>query len=152
MTTDNATREPELLPPGAGCRFHVPGPYVVKLAGEQTAGSLAVLESAFAPGEGAPLHRHQGHDETFYVVSGRFRLRCDDRTAEEGPGGFMHVPRTHPHSFTNIADEPSTILVALTPAGFEKFFIEAAGLSASGRPSREAMESILAKYDQELVL
>ncbi|MBO1417601.1 cupin domain-containing protein [Streptomyces sp. FH025] len=145
-------REPIALPPGRGGRFHVPGsPYVVKLAGEQTGGSLAVVESTFAPGEGAPPHLHRGHDETFYVVSGAFRLRCDDRTVEAGPGGFLHVPRTHPHSFTAIGDAPATILVALTPAGFEHFFIEAAALAASGRPDRRAMESLLAGYDQELV-
>ncbi|WP_335936637.1 cupin domain-containing protein [Streptomyces sp. PTD5-9] len=144
-------REPVMLPPGEGGRFHVPGPYVIKLAGEQTAGSLAVLESTFPPGQGAPLHRHCGHDETFYVVSGRFRFQCGDRVAEEGPGGFFHVPRTYPHAFTSVGDEPSTILVMLTPAGFERFFIEAARLSASGRPDRIAMQSILAKYDQELL-
>jgi quercetin dioxygenase-like cupin family protein len=147
-----ARREPVILPPGCGGRFHVPGgPYVIKLAGEQTGGSLAVLESTFQPGEGAPPHLHRGHDETFHVVSGTFRLRCDDRVIEAGPGGFMHVPRTHPHSFTAIGDTPATILVTLTPAGFEHFFIEAAALAASGRPDRRLMESFLATYDQELV-
>jgi quercetin dioxygenase-like cupin family protein len=141
------TREPVLLSPGKGGPLHVEGnPYVVKLAGEQTADTLAVLESTFPPGEGAPLHRHQGHDETFYIVSGKFRFRCDDTVTEAGPGGFMHVPRTHPHSFTSIGDAPGTILVVLSPAGFERFFVE-----AGGRPDRAAMETILRKYDQELV-
>jgi quercetin dioxygenase-like cupin family protein len=144
-------REPVMLPPGEGGRFQVPGPYVIKLAGEQTGGSLAVLESVFQPGEGAPPHLHRGHDETFYVVSGRFRFQCGERTTEEGPGGFFHVPRTHPHSFSVVGDAPGTILVMLTPAGFEKFFIEAMTLSGNGRPDREMMESLLAKYDQELV-
>jgi quercetin dioxygenase-like cupin family protein len=146
-----AGREPVLLASGEGGRFDVPGPYTVKLAGEQTAGTLAVLESTFQAGEGAPLHRHQGHDETFYVVSGRFQFRCGEETFEEGPGGFVHVPRTYPHSFTSIGG-PSTVLVMLSPAGFEKFFIEAAGLSASGRPDPAAMRTVLQKYDQELVL
>jgi len=142
-----------MLSPGEGGLFQVPaGPYVIKLAGEQTAGSLAVVESTFPPGTGAPPHLHRGHDETFYVVSGAFRFQCDDLTVEEGPGAFFHVPRTRPHSFTAIGDTPGTILVTLTPAGFEKFFIEAMALSANGRPDQEMMESILAKYDQELVL
>ncbi|MFH8381553.1 hypothetical protein ACH4E7_11490 [Kitasatospora sp. NPDC018058] len=43
------------------------------------------------------------------------------------------------------------ILLSLTPAGFERFFIEAAALAASGRPDRRLMESLPAGYDQELV-
>ncbi|MFJ1935163.1 cupin domain-containing protein [Kitasatospora sp. NPDC088160] len=145
-------REPVALAPGHGGRRHVPGsPYVVKLAGAQSGGSIAVLESTFEPGQGAPLHLHRGHDETFYVVSGAFRLRCDEHTTEAGPGAFLHVPRTHPHSFTAIGDTPATILVTLTPAGFEEFFIEAAALAADGRPNRRMMQTLLARYDQELV-
>ncbi|WP_371515378.1 cupin domain-containing protein [Kitasatospora sp. NBC_01300] len=145
-------REPVALAPGQGGRRHVPGsPYVVKLAGAQSGGSIAVLESTFEPGQGAPLHLHRGHDETFYVVSGAFRLRCDEHTTEAGPGAFLHVPRTHPHSFTAIGDTPATILVTLTPAGFEEFFIEAAALAADGRPDRRTMQTLLARHDQELV-
>lgn len=85
------------------------------------------------------------------MVGGAFRLRCDDQVTEAGPGGFMHVPRTHPHSFTAIGDTPAVILVSPTPAGFERFFIEAAALAVSGRPDRRLMESLPTGYDQELV-
>ncbi|MGF1424909.1 cupin domain-containing protein [Kitasatospora sp. LaBMicrA B282] len=146
-----ARREAVLLGPGEGGPGQLAGPYLIKLGGERTGGSLAVLESTFQPGEGAPPHLHRGHDETFQVVAGRFRFRCGDRVAELGPGGFCHVPRTHPHAFTAIGETPGTMLVVLSPAGFEQFFVEAMRLAADGRPDRALMESILAKYDQELV-
>ncbi|MFJ7498002.1 NAD(P)H-binding protein [Streptomyces sp. NPDC097727] len=140
-------RKPVRLLPGEPGVFDVPGnPYSVKLTGEQSAGTLAVLQSTFAPGEGAPLHRHQGHDETFYVVSGAFRFRSGEDITDAGPGTFFHIPRTVPHAFTGIGDEPNTLLVMLSPAGFEHFFIE-----AMTHPNPATIQTMLAKYDQELL-
>jgi len=41
-----------------------------------------------------------------------------------GPGGFVRVPPSTPHSFETLGDEPSQILDIVTPAGLWDFFSE----------------------------
>lgn len=41
---------------------------------------------------------------------------------EVGPGGTVFMPRGVVHTFKNVGDEPSRMLVMTTPSGFEKFF------------------------------
>lgn len=67
-------------------------PWKVKVTGAQTAGALAVVEGSFAPGHGAPLHRHRGHDECFYVVSGSFRFQSGSDSLVVEAGGFFYLP------------------------------------------------------------
>ena len=42
-------------------------------------------------------HKHDGDDEFFYVVEGRFWIDLEDRVIELGPGQGVVVPRGVPH-------------------------------------------------------
>jgi hypothetical protein len=71
---------PYVLQPGGGRRFRNPvgGDLVFKLEGSRSGNATNVLETGAAPGEGPPLHFHEGQDEWLYVLSGTSRFRLDD--------------------------------------------------------------------------
>jgi hypothetical protein len=45
---------------------------------------------------------------------------------EVGPGGSAFMPRGIVHTFKNIGDHPSRMLIATAPSGFERFFARCA--------------------------
>ena len=92
---------------------------------------LEVIDSIVPPGYSPPLHRHDFGAESFYVVEGGARFVAGDDEVVLGPGGFIRIPPSVPHSFETLGDTPSRILDILTPAGLWEFFTEA------GEPARE---------------
>ena len=42
---------------------------------------MTAFESAAAPGEGPPLHRHASEDEVLYVLKGRLRVKLEEAHA-----------------------------------------------------------------------
>jgi mannose-6-phosphate isomerase-like protein (cupin superfamily) len=92
---------------------------------------LEVIDAIVPPGYSPPLHRHDFGAESFYVVEGGARFVRGDEEITLGPGGFVRIPRSVPHSFETLGDTPSRILDILTPAGLWEFFAEA------GEPARE---------------
>jgi quercetin dioxygenase-like cupin family protein len=119
-----------LVPAGAGERIWIVGDTVViKASGEDTAGSLTVLECDAAPGGGPPPHVHERHDETFYVLEGEFEILIGDELRSGGPGTFAFVPRGTVHRFSCTSETTGRILITFTPGGMDGFFRE------SGRPA-----------------
>jgi quercetin dioxygenase-like cupin family protein len=132
---------PVAVGPGEGATIQGPvgGPLTFKVRGEQTDGTLTVLENAIAPGEGPPLHTHANEDEAWYALEGDLRFRLDAEIRAAPAGSFVFVPRDTPHCFQNVGDSPARILVMFTPAGMERFFDEFATLSA---PDPEAFAQL----------
>ena len=73
----------------------------------------------------APWHVHRRDDETFYVLEGAIDLHVGDRTERVAAGGLAHAPKGIPHTIT-VVSEQARWLVVCTPAGFERFAVEAA--------------------------
>ncbi|MFJ2189782.1 cupin domain-containing protein [Kitasatospora sp. NPDC087861] len=138
-----------VLPGGEGTPLTVFGNrFSLKVGGDDTAGSLAIIEATFAPGTRAPPHLHHTHTESFYVVSGLFRFRAGDELTEVGPGGFRYLPRKAAHGFTNIGDEPGKLLSVINPAGYERHFEEISALLPH-EATEERLREIFQRYDQE---
>src|SRR5262250_1386760 len=95
-----------------------------KITGEETGGPLCVVELTAFPDNGPPPHIHHREDESFYILDGAFSFLLGDRTTEAGPGFFCRVPRGTLHTYQNVGTQPGKALVILTPAGFEKFWME----------------------------
>lgn len=93
----------------------------VKATGAETQGRLTVVEFVNPPGFAPPLHRHLQEDELFYVLSGTARFHCDGQVLEAGPGDFVLLPATLPHTFVVADGEPLRTLQITTPSGFEQF-------------------------------
>jgi quercetin dioxygenase-like cupin family protein len=133
--------------------------YTFKAIGEETGEAYALCEVIVAPGGGAPTHRHQGQNESFYVQDGEIEFQLDDRTFVATAGTFLHSPKGQLHRFTNTTATPAKMLVWVTPAGFEKFMAEV-GKAVNGEItpvpslSPEDLDKILTtapKYDIEIV-
>jgi quercetin dioxygenase-like cupin family protein len=98
--------------------------YTFKAVGEETGEAYTLCEVIVAPGGGAPTHRHNGLNESFYVQDGEIEFQLDDRTFVATAGTFLHSPKGQLHRFTNTTATPAKMLVWITPAGFEKFMAE----------------------------
>ena len=85
---------------------------------------LEVIDAIVPPGYSPPLHRHDFGAESFYVIEGRARFVVGDREETLGPGGYVRVPPSVPHSFETRGDTPSRMLDIVTPAGLWDFFAE----------------------------
>ena len=121
---------------GLGVRFLVDG--------EQTGGRFALVEHPLQPRAlGAPLHTHEGEDEISYVMEGEVGVQVGDRVQVAGPGAVIFKPRGIPHAFWNAGDAPARLLELITPAGFERYFEEAAALFAAGGPPDPARAAAL---------
>lgn len=119
---------------------------IVKTDGSKTGGLVTVVEATVAPGSGPPLHVHSREDETFYILSGRFKLAHDEDGMEVGPGQVVFLPRNEAHTYKNIGSEPGKLLVTITPAGFEGFFREVSDRELSPEKDMEEINAVAEKY------
>lgn len=101
----------------------------------------------------------EAEDEAFFILEGNYEFRLGDKTIELGPRSLLFAPRGIPHSCRNEGTTMSGMLVIVSPAGLENFFIEmgqpVTGTSApatSGRPPDiEKLVAITQKYGVELL-
>jgi len=129
--------------------------YVVKVAGGETGGALAVIEAGLAPhSAGTPLHVNTLEDENYYVVEGTLTFRLGERTLDAPAGTFVHIPKGVVHTHWNATGAPVRLLGFPAPAGFEMFFAELAELMASmppGPPDMSRMAAVYEKYGLRVV-
>jgi quercetin dioxygenase-like cupin family protein len=143
-------RKPKVLPPGEGQKLQIRNEIVfVKLAGAETGGACAVMESWTPPGGGPPLHRHTREDESFYVLEGDYEFTIGGQTVHAPAGTFLFGARGIPHSFKNIGAKQARILALIQPAGLEKLFEEASELLRSGTADPAQMAALSARYGIE---
>ena len=107
----------------------------VKLAASET-GGISIVEHTFDPGVLIPPHIHTREDEISCVISGEIGFRSNGREVSLGAGGYIVKPRGELHSMWNAGTTPARMIEIITPAGFEKYFMELAEATAAvgGRP------------------
>jgi len=93
---------------------------------ERTGGALTMWTEITPRGGGPPPHYHLNDDESFHVLEGRVAFLLSGEWHEVGPGGAAFMPRGVVHTFKNVGDQPSRMLLTTTPSGFEKFFAHCA--------------------------
>lgn len=124
------------------------GRHLIRLTAEDTAGRMGVWDEPVAPGEGPPLHVHHREDELFRVLTGRFRFWCGDEEFDAGPGTCVLLPRGVPHRFQNVGSTEGLLMIAVTPGGFEGFFLE---FERRAPTSPEEATEIAAAYGLEIL-
>jgi mannose-6-phosphate isomerase-like protein (cupin superfamily) len=112
----------------------------VKARAPATGGALGLVETVIPGGHSTPLHVHRHEDEAFYILAGAVDFVCGGERFRAETGAFVFLPRTVPHTFLGISDEPSRALVMFVPGGLEEAFAE---------PSR--FDEILRQHDVEVV-
>jgi len=157
------TEETKFSGPEAGTGMSVVGPgdgEVIVLGstrmrvledGHRSGHRLAVVESVLAPQtQGPPQHRHAGHDEGFYVLSGALRFTVGNEEYDAGAGTFVMVPPGVPHTFANETDEPAVMLSTFTPDLYVQYFRDLQGVLAEGRPlTPETNAEVMGRYATE---
>jgi quercetin dioxygenase-like cupin family protein len=125
----------------------------VLLNSVDTGGQFSLLKMTEPKGLEPPPHIHTREDEIFTRLEGEIMFTCGEETFHAKAGDTMFLPKNVLHSFQVVTDK-AEVLIALTPAGLEKFFIEmstkAPEMKAppmpSGPPDIERLISTAARY------
>lgn len=116
------------------------GEFTVRLAGEQTAGALAVVETVLPAGAlGAAPHVHHAHEEYFLVTDGEVTFDVPGGVEIVASGGSVAVPRGQVHGFRNASGTDARLTMMFTPAGYENYFRDVAEAHAAGDPVTPAL-------------
>jgi quercetin dioxygenase-like cupin family protein len=94
----------------------------IKLSGQDTNGSYAIIEDRTPSQGGPPLHRHQREDESFYVLEGEYVFEVDGQQIQAGPGSSVFAPKGTAHRFQNTGATDGRLLIMVQPAGLDEFF------------------------------
>ena len=95
----------------------------LKVRDANTAGAYCVFDNVLPAGSPGPTpHRHQRHDETFYVLEGELRVRVERDVFTASPGSFVIVPRGAVHQPSNPGPQPTRVLLTFSPGGMDGFF------------------------------
>ena len=119
-------------------------PFVIKVDGADTQGAYSLVEVTVGL-HGPPRHLHRNEDELWFIVSGEFDIEVGERTVRAGKGSVVFGPRGIPHHYTKASEAPGKLLEIFSPAGFERFSADIAGLA-----DVERMRAIAAKYGMEM--
>jgi quercetin dioxygenase-like cupin family protein len=125
------------------------GRMVVKVRDEETGGAYSVHDNVIPAGTPGPRpHLHRDHDETFYVLEGTLTVRIGPRTVTAPAGSFVLIPRGIVHQPSNPGPEPVRVLLIFSPAGMDRFFVEAAErrLPLQAAPTDPAVAAELAEF------
>jgi quercetin dioxygenase-like cupin family protein len=114
-------------------------------------GSISIVEHTFAPGSLVPPHRHTKEDEISYVVLGEIGFRSNEREVSLPAGGYIVKPRGELHAMWNASSAPARMIEIISPAGFERYFVELAEAiaSAGGQRDAETVGRVAARYGLE---
>ena len=115
----------------------------ILLDGKQTHGALGLVEIIAPAGAALPAHVHSREDETFHVLEGELELWCGGHTTILRKGDSFFAPRGTPHSPKVSGDAPARMLVAITPAGFERAFRDIDELASRGAATPDTVQSLL---------
>jgi quercetin dioxygenase-like cupin family protein len=104
--------------PFLGQRYHI------RVSGEDTAGTLALMDTSAMQGHGSPMHVHRHDCEIFVVLEGMLRVVVDGREHEAGAGCAAVLPAGLPHGFVVTSESARYLTVHHGPA-FERFIAAA---------------------------
>lgn len=129
-------------------------PVDFKLLGADTDERLSVFISTNnRKGHGTPpLHVHHTFDEFFCILSGSFVFLIDGERIPANTGDSIFIPRGVKHTFACTSEQPSTLLVGITPSkGIEDYFAEMGRALTPNGPDMAAMAAAYKKYKSEIL-
>jgi quercetin dioxygenase-like cupin family protein len=152
-------RKIKILEPNKGKHIAIVGDINTILAfKEDTGGTYSFIEAKVFPGGGPIPHIQTREHEGFYVVEGQIIFNVDEQRIEAKPGTFLNIPPNVLHSFKNETNENAKLIIVLSPAGLEQFFVET-GLEVSNNSVKpppltdeqiQKLVSLASKYGMEI--
>lgn len=97
-----------------------------RLTPAETGGAFLLSDCRSLPGAGAPPNKHV-EDEAFLVVSGTVEFIISGKASRHGPGSLVQIPREAVHSFSNVGEEPSQMVILNWPGADHQRFFSTAG-------------------------
>jgi quercetin dioxygenase-like cupin family protein len=121
------------------------------IEGEQSAGSLAVLEFDVPTGSKvAAAHSHDGYEETIYGLEGVLTWTVEGTATDVGPGDALLIAHGAVHHFDNKGDVDAKALAIVTPGVLgPDFFREVAAVldsAAGGPPDVAAVGAVMKRH------
>jgi len=80
------------------------------------------------------------------VLEGEIGFRSNDQEVVLGPGGYIVKPRGEVHAMWNAGSTRARMIEVITPAGFERFFVELTEMTSVGRPDPAAVRDLASRY------
>jgi quercetin dioxygenase-like cupin family protein len=152
-------RKIKILEPNKGKHIAIVGDINTILAfKEDTGGTYSFIEAKVFPGGGPIPHIQTREHEGFYVVEGQIIFYVDEQRIEAKPGTFVNIPPNVLHSFKNETNENAKLIIVLSPAGLEQFFVDT-GLEVSNNSVKpppltdeqiQKLVSLASKYGMEI--
>jgi quercetin dioxygenase-like cupin family protein len=121
--------------------------YRVRISGQDTAGTFAVLDTEAQRGHGSPMHIHRHDCEAFLVLDGILRVVVDGQEHEAGAGSAAVLPAGRPHGFV-VTTATARYLTLHHGPMFEQF-VASAGDDGVSDPSR--LSEIAATHGIDIV-
>lgn len=118
--------------------------------GNETGGASSMARIVCQPGTGAPPHRH-AEAENFVVTRGALSVMTEGENFTLSAGDAIHIRPGAVHAFQNTSESEVEFLAIGTPAGHEKFFLDADELARTGRFNPETAAEVCARHGIELV-
>lgn len=120
-----------------------------KVLTSETKGGVFIMENRDMIRGGPPRHVHYEQEEWFYFVEGSddVLMEVGDTKLRLKPGDSVFAPRSVPHVWAYLGQQPGRMLFAFTPAArIESFFEEAskpdAKVNDPGRFERHGMKLV----------
>lgn len=126
--------------------------YVFKLLGHHTGGAFSLVEETLLDSDGPPLHVHENEEETFYVLDGRGLFVVGETERELRRGDMVVVPRGVPHTLAPRGADPLRMLVIVSPAGLEQFFVDVEQRARAGiELDEDSVVALASEYGTRIV-
>lgn len=120
MPNTSPSRQPVVLPPGAGRSYPMGRIQAVfKADGTESDHRYSISEWWLEPNTTGPgAHAHE-EDDIFYVLAGSMSFLLGDRWLDAAAGSFVLVPAGTRHDFENRGSVRAGVLNFSVPGGFE---------------------------------
>src|SRR5918996_3208213 len=96
-----------------------------RTSSQETGGRLSLVEGLLPPGAMTPLHVLPRVDQILYVVEGELTAYLPGVERVLRSGDSMLQPAGVPQTHRVTSSEPARVLAISSPAGFERFVVEA---------------------------
>ena len=123
----------------------------IQLDGQGTAGAFCLLVDHPPAGWSLPPHRHANEAETIHIVEGEFEMELEGARARLSAGETIHIPRGAVHSGGNVGETVGRRVVIFSPAGMERFFLEAGQPTAESEPDLAAVLESATRHGWEFL-
>jgi quercetin dioxygenase-like cupin family protein len=124
----------------------------IHLMGQDTDGSFCLLVDHPPPGWSLPAHKHHNEAETIHIVAGEFEMEIDGRRSRLSAGATVHIPKGVIHSGANVGQLPGRRVLLFSPAGMERFFLDAGAAAPDGEIDQAAVLASAVSHGWEFIV